>query len=209
MKTLFLFFFCSALMAADIDGYWKSINETTGKPQCVVAVYEYDGLHYGRIIGTYDPNGVMTETIYNPKGRAPGILGNPFYCGMDLIWALDDAGSKFKGKIVDPEKFVVAGPQADIGQQYWGSLYGERFGGMMKASPPAAVKEAVKPADWNDYSIKCVGKHVTITINGTTMVDDNFEKMPDDGIIAWQLHQGFKSMEVTFKDIKFKDLSAK
>jgi uncharacterized protein (DUF2147 family) len=104
MKTLFLFFFCSALMAADIDGYWKSINETTGKPQCVVAVYEYDGLHYGRIIGTYDPNGVMTETIYNPKGRAPGILGNPFYCGMDLIWALDDAGSKFKGKIVDPEK---------------------------------------------------------------------------------------------------------
>ncbi len=91
-------------MAADIDGYWKSINETTGKPQCVVAVYEYDGLHYGRIIGTYDPNGVMTETIYNPKGRAPGILGNPFYCGMDLIWSLDDSGSKFKGKIVDPEK---------------------------------------------------------------------------------------------------------
>lgn len=91
-------------MAADIDGYWKSINETTGKPQCVVAVYEYEDLHYGRIIGTYDPNGVMTETIYNPKGRAPGILGNPFYCGMDLIWALDDAGSKFKGKIVDPEK---------------------------------------------------------------------------------------------------------
>jgi hypothetical protein len=120
-----------------------------------------------------------------------------------------NSGVQIRSKIVDPEKFVVAGPQADIGQQYWGSLYGERFGGMMKASPPAAVKEAVKPADWNDYSIKCVGKHVTIKINGTTMVDDNFEKMPDDGIIAWQLHQGFKSMEVTFKDIKFKDLSAK
>jgi len=23
-------------MAADIDGFWKSINETTGKPQCAV-----------------------------------------------------------------------------------------------------------------------------------------------------------------------------
>jgi hypothetical protein len=31
--------------------------------------------------------------------------------------------------------------------------------------------------------------------------------MPDEGIIAWQLHAGFKSMEVTFKDIEFKDLS--
>jgi uncharacterized protein (DUF2147 family) len=104
MKIVFAFFFCSALMAADIDGYWKSINETTGKPQCVVAVYEYEDLHYGRIVGTFDANGVMTDTIHNPKSRAPGIVGSPFYCGMDLIWGLDDAGSKFKGKIVDPEK---------------------------------------------------------------------------------------------------------
>src|SRR5206468_3899612 len=54
-----------------------------------------------------------------------------------------------------------------------------------------------------------VGKHVTIKINGETSVDDDFPKMPDEGIIAWQLHAGFKSMEVIFKDIKFKDLSAK
>lgn len=104
MKVLWALFFCSGLMAADIDGFWKSINETTGKPQCAVAVYEYEGLHYGRIVGTYDTQGVMTETIYEPKGRAPGILGNPHYCGLDLIWHLDDSGNKFKGKIVDPEK---------------------------------------------------------------------------------------------------------
>lgn len=104
MKTILSLFFCSALFGADIDGLWKSINETTGKPQCVVAVYEYDDLHYGRIIGTFDANGVMTETIYNPKVRAPGIVGTPYYCGIDLIWDLGDSGSKFKGKIVDPEK---------------------------------------------------------------------------------------------------------
>ena len=104
MRLLLALLFCHGLIAADIDGCWKSINESTGKPQCVVVVYEYDDLHYGRIIATFDDNGVMTETINKPKARAPGIVGTPYYCGMDLIWDLDDAGSKFKGKIVDPQK---------------------------------------------------------------------------------------------------------
>jgi len=120
---------------------------------------------------------------------------------------IGNSGVQVRSKLVDPEKFIVAGPQCDIGAGYWGSLYGERFGGMMKQSPPELVKKVVKPADFNDYFIRCVGKHVTIKVNDTTMVDDDFPKMPDEGIIAWQLHAGFKSMEVTFKDIQFKDLS--
>ncbi len=120
-----------------------------------------------------------------------------------------NSGVQIRSKIADPKKFTVAGPQCDIGQQYWGSLYGENFGGMMKAAPEDLVKKVVKPSDFNDYHIKVVGKHVTIKINGETMVDGDFEKMPDEGIIAWQLHAGFKSMEVTFKDIEFKDLSKK
>ena len=124
-----------------------------------------------------------------------------------LKGGVGNSGVQIRSRVVDKDKYIVSGPQADIGQQYWGSLYGERFGGMMKQSPPDLVKKVVKQADFNDYSIKCVGKHVTIKINGETMVDDDFPKMPDEGIIAWQLHQGFKSMEVTFKDIHFKDLS--
>jgi hypothetical protein len=120
-----------------------------------------------------------------------------------------NSGVQIRSEILDPQKFTMKGPQCDIGQQYWGSLYGENFGGMMKASPSALVKEVVKPNDFNDYSIKCVGKHVTIAINGTTMVDGDFPKLPDDGLIGWQIHHGFGTMEVTFKDIKFKDLSAK
>jgi hypothetical protein len=120
---------------------------------------------------------------------------------------IGNSGVQIRSRVVDPEKFIVAGPQCDIGAGYWGSLYGERFGGMMKQSPPDLVKKAVKPADFNDYSIKCVGKHVTIKVNDETMVDGDFPKMPDEGIIAWQLHAGFKSMEVTFKDIQFKELS--
>ncbi len=120
-----------------------------------------------------------------------------------------NSGVQIRSKLLDAKKYIVGGPQADIGQGYWGSLYGERFGGMMKQSPPETVKKVVKPADFNDYSIRCVGKHVTIKVNGETMVDDDFPKMPDEGIIAFQLHSGFGAMEVTFKDIHFTDLSKK
>ena len=74
----------------------------------------------------------------------------------------------------------------------------------MKAASKDSQK-AVKPKEWNDYSIKAVGKKITIKINGETMVDDEFPKAPDTGIIAWQLHAG-GPMEVTFKNIKFKEL---
>jgi hypothetical protein len=118
-----------------------------------------------------------------------------------------NSGVQIRSTLVDPKKFVVGGPQCDMGQGYWGSLYGERFGGMMKQSPPDLVKKSVKANDFNDYYVKCVGKHVTIKVNEETMVDGDFPKMPNEGIIAWQLHAGFKSMEVTFKDIHFTDLS--
>jgi hypothetical protein len=106
--------------------------------------------------------------------------------------------------------FRVAGPQADIGQQYWGSLYGEGVGGMIKASEAAKVKEKVK-ADG------AKGTKVTITINGETMVDGDFPKLPGkdakdfplEGIIAFQLHGGHPKMKVEYADIKFVDLSKK
>jgi hypothetical protein len=118
-----------------------------------------------------------------------------------------NSGVQIRSKIINAERFAVGGPQCDIGKGYWGSLYGENFGGMMKQSPGDLVKKVVKDDDFNDYGIKCVGKHVTIKVNGETMVDDDFEKLPEEGIIALQLHAGFPSMEVTFKDIQFKDLT--
>ena len=119
-----------------------------------------------------------------------------------------NSGVQIRSKLADKKKFAVHGPQADIGKGYWGSLYGEGFGGMMKAASKES-QEAIKAKDFNDYSIKCVGKKVTIKINGVTTVDEEFAKMPEEGIIAFQLHAGYPSMEVTFKDLKFKDLSAK
>lgn len=104
-KGLFFFFFLitAAFASDDIRGFWKTINEQ-GEAQCIIAVYEYEDVHYGRIIGSFNDKGVMEDSIYNPKKRAPGVVGEPFYSGLDIIWGLVDAGVKYKGKILDPEK---------------------------------------------------------------------------------------------------------
>jgi hypothetical protein len=116
-----------------------------------------------------------------------------------------NSGIQIRSKIADSKKFSVSGPQADIGAGYWGSLYGELFGGMMKASDAKMVNPILKSGDFNDYSIKVVGKKVTIIVNGLTTVDEEFEKLPATGIIAFQVHSG-DPMEVIYKEIKFKEL---
>ncbi len=99
-----LTFFSTALFSAEsIEGFWKTVNEETGEAQCIVAVYKYEGLYYGKIIGTFGEDGKMDDSIYKPVKRAPGLAEKPFYSGLDIIWYLADRGSRFKGKILDPE----------------------------------------------------------------------------------------------------------
>jgi len=119
-----------------------------------------------------------------------------------------NSGVQIRSEVFKPEELAVKGPQCDMGDVYWGSLYGEHFGGMMKQAPEDVVKKVLKADDFNDYYIKCVGKHVTIKLNGETTVDDDFEKLPEEGIIAWQLHAG-DPMQVVFRKIEFKDSSDK
>lgn len=103
-KILFLIA-CTAIgwTAESIDGFWKTINDETGEAQCIIAIYESKNAHYGRIIGSFDKDGKMTDSIYKPVEKAPGIPGNRYYSGLDIIWYLADAGQRFKGKILDPE----------------------------------------------------------------------------------------------------------
>ncbi len=117
-----------------------------------------------------------------------------------------NSGVQIRSEIFKKETFAVKGPQCDMGGVYWGSLYGEHFGGMMKAAPADVVKKVLKEDDFNDYHIKCVGQHVTIKLNGSVTVDGDFPKMPGDGIIAWQLHSG-PPMEIQFRKIQFTNLS--
>lgn len=150
-------------------------------------------------------------------GSAPqGLKFNTFLCSrkkygdFELSFQVKmtpgaNSGVQIRSFIHEPKTFAVTGPQCDIGQQYWGSLYGEHFGGMMKAADPAVVNRVVKEGDWIDYDIRAVGKRITIKLGGETTVDGEFEKAPDTGIIAFQIHSG-GPMEVVFRNIRFKEL---
>src|SRR5207248_10330148 len=65
-----------------------------------------------------------------------------------------NSGVQVRSRIHDEKKLAVTGPQCDIGEGYWGSLYGENFGGMMKQADAAAVNKQLKKADFNDYYVK-------------------------------------------------------
>jgi hypothetical protein len=165
-------------------------------------IKEYWSVKDGAIIGTNGDQKVPFNTFLCSKKK---------YKDFELKFQVQlkngdgNSGVQIRSEILDPKKFSVKGPQCDMGQQFWGSLYGEAFGGMMKQAPGDVVKKALKPKEFNDYYVKCVGKHVTIKLNDMTTVDDDFPKMPEEGIIAWQLHGGHV-MEVTFKNIEFKEL---
>lgn len=149
-------------------------------------------------------------------------------CKILLRDGVGNSGIQIRSERFDKDEkqpFRVRGAQVDVGQGYWGSLYGEGVGGMMKASSPDAIKKAVKEKEFNEYYILAKGTHITVKINGETMVDQDFPTYPGrkdkdgketpgapaakDGIIAFQAHAGYPKMRVEFKDIKFTDLGKK
>ncbi len=169
---------------------------------------------------TLTSNGVVGETKEDPKY-------NTFFCSkkkysdfemsckVQLRDGVGNSGVQIRSQVFDAKLFKVKGPQVDVGKGYWGSLYGEGVGGMMKASDPKLIAKAVKETEFNDYYILAKGTHITVKVNGETMVDNDFPTLPGkdakpaptDGIIAFQIHAGYKAMRVEFKDITFKDLS--
>ena len=98
---------------------------------------------------------------------------------------------------------VVAGPQADIADDYWGTLYEERRRGILQQDPNGA--KLAKKGDWNEMVITAKGDHFTVELNGTKVTDFTDPKFEKSGIIALQIHAG-PPMEVRFKDIEIKTL---
>jgi len=160
----------------------------------------------GAIVGSTMPDGLRGNNTFLCSTRKFKDFELSFQVRLTGV-PQANSGVQIRSEVTDKAKFIVRGPQCDMGAQYWGSLYGEGFGGMMRQSPSDKVKKAVKTNEFNDYSIKCVGKHVTIRINGETMVDEDFAKLPDEGIIAFQLHQTpAPGMEANFRKIEVKEL---
>lgn len=139
-----------------------------------------------------------------------------------------NSGIQYRSRVIDAEKFIVGGYQADFeyGDNYSGILYEEKGRGILaKRGEQVVIKQGDKPAkpkievtgktgdskdiqaaikkdDWNEFKIVAKGNHVQQFINGKLTVDvtDETAEAPKSGIIALQMHQG-PPMKVQFKDI--------
>ena len=99
------------------------------------------------------------------------------------------------------------GPFVDFATGSWGSLQSvDRTNyTTLQAAKVEQTQKAVKLDDFNDFHVKCVGKHCTIQMNGLVTVDDEFPSLPDDGMIGLTL-RGVG--EVTYRNIYIRELNA-
>lgn len=160
----------------------------------------------GGLVGSSSPDELQKHTF---------LYGRKMYKDFELRFRVrlkggrGNSGVQIRSQMVDSAQFAVQGPQCDIGPGYWGNLYLQSddpgTGGLMMAAPEELVTRVLKRDDFNEFYVKCVGKRVTIKLNGETTVDADFPALPAEGIIAWQLGAG-EPMEVTYKNIEIKEL---
>lgn len=139
-----------------------------------------------------------------------------------------NGGIQYRSRVIDAEKRVVGGYQADFeyGDTYSGILYEEQGRGILaergqivvisdgeapgkpkievtgRTGESAEIQAKIHKDDWNEYKIVAEGNVVRHFINGmeTVRVTDQTAEAPKDGVIALQLHSG-PPMEVQFKDL--------
>jgi len=137
-------------------------------------------------------------------GVSPGLKENHFLATTEefgdfelrfevkLHQPKENSGVQFRSQRL-PNSTEMIGYQADIGPGYWGSLYDEsRRRKILAAADPDVIAKTLRVGDWNEYVIRAVGGHITLSINGTTTIDyqEPDPQIPRTGKIALQLHSG-------------------
>ncbi|MBS0604568.1 MAG: DUF2147 domain-containing protein [Verrucomicrobia bacterium] len=103
LNLFLLLCFAFPAMADDIVGFWQTMDKKTHRPSSVIAVYSYQGKCYGRIIGIFDKEGELTDTIYHPISKATAMVGDPYYCGLDIVLAASPKeDGTYRGRVMDP-----------------------------------------------------------------------------------------------------------
>jgi serine/threonine protein kinase len=156
-----------------------------------------------------------------PVAGAPAhtfLVSEKSYRDFDLRFqvrrkdGIGNSGVQFRSQIADLSKFSVVGPQCEIDSASVkyppGSLVSEPNGKPFAIlAPQKLIAQSYKDADFNEFRIRCAGKYVLITVNGITAIDGTFPELPNEGVIAWQLHGTRPPTEVIFRNIEFVDLN--
>lgn len=152
-----------------------------------------------------------------------GVVGD-FELHLEYRIQGGNSGIQYRSKLLDAEKWIVGGYQADIdaNQRYTGINYEERGRGILAdrgqimrlmaegdkrlvgtCGDSQALADLVKQGEWNRYRIVAKGNLLQHYINDILMsevLDEQTNQSTQEGILAFQLHQG-PAMKVQFKNI--------
>ncbi len=174
----------------------------------------------GQIVGrTVAEKPLQNNTFLIYTGSEPADFELTFQFKIENT----NSGVQYRSKILDQEKFIVGGYQADIdfSNRYAGILYEEKGRGILaergqqvtigqdgqkqvkKFADGRKLGNGIHPGEWNDYRIVAKGNHLQHFINETMTVeifDQQGDKSASSGVIAFQLHRG-DPMVVRFKSV--------
>jgi hypothetical protein len=148
----------------------------------------YTEKEYGDFVLRFEVK--LTPNANNGVGIRAPLQGDSAYVGME-IQVLDDGGSQY----------TALRPA-----QYHGSIY-DVF--------PAARGHQKPVGEWNEEEITAQGRHVTIKLNGATIVDANLDDVKDEAVL--KKHPGLKNAKghigflghgarVEFRNLRIKEL---
>ncbi len=190
-----------ALLGAD-DGYKPLFDGKT-----------FDGWEGNLKMFRIEDGAIVAGSLKEPIPRNEFLCTKQDYGNFELrvkfkvLGKGANAGIQIRSRRV-PNHHEVSGYQADLGDGWWGALYDESRRNKVLVQPDAeAVAKVLKRDDWNQYVIRCQGRHIQLWINDLQTVDytEADESLEQTGIIGLQIHGGGPS-EAWYKDIEIKQL---
>ena len=169
--------------------------------------WEGDTINTWRIINKALTGGSLTQTVPHNEFIATTESFGDFELTLEFKLTgtgFVNAGVQFHSERSKNPAYEMIGYQADLGAGYWASLYDESRRDLTIVQPDSAViKKILKPATWNRFKIKSVGRRIRIYLNDVQTVDYNEpdEKIIHQGKIALQVHGGGKAL-AAYRNIK-------
>ena len=194
---------------------WARILE--GEPP-LVETAGFDPLPTGADLAGWDgDHSVWSSRDGMIVGKTSGIGHNDFLASKSaygnfilkttfkLVGGSGNSGIMFRAKRQGEHE--MSGYQADVGENYWGSLYDESRRNKTLVEASKAAKDRVKTSGWNQYVIRAMGSRITLELNGVGAVqyvepDDSIAR---SGVLGLQVHAGGPT-EVRFKDLLIQKL---
>ncbi len=169
--------------------------------------WQGDTLNTWRIINKALMGGSLTETVPHNEFIATTESFGDFELTLEFKitgTGFVNAGVQFHSERSKNPAYEMIGYQADLGNGYWASLYDESRRDLTIVRPDSVlIKKILRPATWNHFKIKSVGRRIRIWLNNVQTVDysEPDEKIIHTGKIALQVHGGGKAL-AAYRNIK-------